>query len=244
MLVNTDKLPLLLQAHDQAVLIGAGVAHSESEPQQCQVLGDFVGYLMQFVLFCACVSSLLLKWRLERPPRRLVVFLLDSSKQIIGSGWLHALNMITAIYSVGTTNGDECAWYWVNLMSDCTIGLLVVYSMLRLSESLFEYESGLYYADAADGSDGDIASLDYLRWAKQMAGYLAIVTVKKISVILLLWLCLPYSLRLGIWATQWISNMTARLAFVMVITPIVMDTFSLWVTDSFIKFGKEKSSLA
>lgn len=207
--------------------------------ESCKLIGNFFGYCVQLALFAVCLSTLLIKWYIEVPRRRLLVFLMDSTKQIVGSMWLHFLNLFIAIRvsAVGVVNkapGDECTWYWTHLMADCTIGLVVVYVILRLSERKFGYRSGYYYNTL--GADGGQEGPDWGKWGMQIAGYLAIVSVKKLSVSVMIWMTLPLSVTLGTFATSWLSNAKLRLLFVMVLTPMVMDTFSMWVTDSFIKF--------
>eukprot|EP00747_Dinoflagellata_sp_TGD_P165257 gnl/TRDRNA2_/TRDRNA2_186301_c0_seq1.p1 gnl/TRDRNA2_/TRDRNA2_186301_c0~~gnl/TRDRNA2_/TRDRNA2_186301_c0_seq1.p1 ORF type:complete len:266 (-),score=38.43 gnl/TRDRNA2_/TRDRNA2_186301_c0_seq1:125-922(-) len=208
----------------------------KAEDGECHLLGDSIGYLVQMLLFTVCMCSLLIKWRIESPPRTLKVFFLDTSKQICSSCWLHGLNLLIAmrLRRRADTAGDECSWYWINLMADTTFGLVVVYSTLRLSEKLFGYQSGNYRVNV--GPDQEL-QVDYSKWFRQIVLYLAIVSVKKTAVVLLIWLLLPHSMGAGVWATQWIGDVHVRLIFVMVITPVFMDTFSFWVTDNFIKYN-------
>eukprot|EP00747_Dinoflagellata_sp_TGD_P213291 gnl/TRDRNA2_/TRDRNA2_86267_c0_seq1.p1 gnl/TRDRNA2_/TRDRNA2_86267_c0~~gnl/TRDRNA2_/TRDRNA2_86267_c0_seq1.p1 ORF type:complete len:455 (+),score=58.37 gnl/TRDRNA2_/TRDRNA2_86267_c0_seq1:167-1366(+) len=212
-----------------------------TDHQQCQLLGDFASYFLQLALFCICFGSLLIKWRLERPLRSLRVFLLDSSKQIVGVWWLHVLNLISSF--ILNTNSmsaysDECAWYWTNLMMDTTVGLLVLYTTLWVTERLFGYQSGVYHS-TLKGSDRE-PTLDYSRWFLQLAAYLCICTAQKITVLIIISASLPYSASVGIWATSWIQSSSLRLVFVMAVTPLVMNTFYFWATDGHIKYTAPK----
>lgn len=118
-------------------------------------------------------------------------------------------------------------------MTDCTLGLVIVFVVLRISEHCFGYTSGLYSArlDAESASD-----VDCWRWARQILVYLAIVSLKKLCVVALLWACLPFSMSAGMWAISWTRDPHWQLVFVMVLTPLIMDTFSFWVTDNFLKY--------
>merc|ERR1719387_1195839 len=137
--------------------------HAESHvsvfgtPQQCNILSDTFGFIVQGLLFGVCVGSLLLKWYMEVPRRKFKIFLLDSSKQIVGAGVIHVLNMACAMWftelSAGGEEADECAWYWVNIMIDTTFGCIVCWALLKLSELLFGYDSGHYGKGAATGID-------------------------------------------------------------------------------------------
>merc|ERR1712007_200739 len=118
-----------------------GVA--QAEYAGCQVLGDAFGVLVQGILFVIVVSSLMLKWRLESPRRRIKIFLLDSSKQMVGQGAIHIMNMMCAVVFSGmdTATADECAWYWVNIMIDTTLGVLVSWALLKCTERILGYDS-------------------------------------------------------------------------------------------------------
>merc|ERR1719408_1238675 len=112
---------------------------SLGSPKGCQVLADTFGFIVQGLLFAVCVSSLLFKWYMETPRRLFKIFLLDSSKQIVGAGVIHCLNMLCAML-FSTFEGamaDECAWYWINIMIDTTLGCVICWGFLKLTEKIF-----------------------------------------------------------------------------------------------------------
>merc|ERR1719386_60136 len=81
-------------------------------------------------------------------------FSLDSSKQIFGAGWIHVLNLAFAEkLEENMDTGDQCEWYWVNIMVDTTLGVLVEYGLLHLinggidqclPDQAADFESGAY----------------------------------------------------------------------------------------------------
>merc|ERR1719159_1803018 len=79
-------------------------------PQQCNILSDWFGFFVQGALFAVCCGSLLMKWYLENPRRKFKIFLLDSSKQIVGAGVIHCLNMLCAMIFADFDDAlaDEC----------------------------------------------------------------------------------------------------------------------------------------
>lgn len=208
-------------------------------PPTCQILSGFFGYFVQGLLFGVCVGSLLLKWWLEVPRRRFLIFLLDSSKQIFGAGVIHVLNMVCAmIFSrFEAAKADECAWYWINIMIDTTFGVGVCWGLLKVTESLFGYDSGNYGKGSKTGIDWE-SNPDYTTWAKQIAVWGVIVCLMKCLVVVMMWALAAQWEALAVAATHWISDRNTRLIFVMVVTPTCMNIFQFWVQDSFLKFKK------
>lgn len=222
------------------ILVSARTGAISRAPAECQVLGDTFGFLVQGLLFGFCVGSLVLKWRMEKPMRHFKTFILDSSKQLVGAGVIHCLNMICAMIfsSFDEASADECAWYWVNIMIDTTFGVLICYGFLRLTEKVFGYDSGHYGKKAETGIDWE-HSPDYGKWAAQISAWCVIVCAMKACVVLMMWLWAPFWEHLAILSTHWIMDRKLRLIFVMIVTPTCMNLFQFWVQDSFLKHSKK-----
>eukprot|EP00388_Colpodella_angusta_P008264 GDKJ01022725.1.p1 GENE.GDKJ01022725.1~~GDKJ01022725.1.p1 ORF type:complete len:429 (-),score=83.97 GDKJ01022725.1:141-1427(-) len=122
----------------------------------CTLLPGVFGIALQGLLAVMAFCSLLIKRYREVPRRPWKIFFLDSSKQFLGSGWLHFLNIVCAeIFSNSDfSSADACEWYWVNIVVDTTIGTVICYYLVLVSEWLFQYESGSYLlrADSLDCS--------------------------------------------------------------------------------------------
>lgn len=210
------------------------------DPQECKVLHDWFGLVIQGVLFAATMGSLLLKWKLEKPQRKFWIFLLDSSKQIVGAGVIHCLNMAFAMLFGQLNHGgvDECSWYWVNIMIDTTLGVLICYGLLKASEKLLGYDSGKYGKGSQTGIDWE-TNPDYKTWGQQIAVWCVIVCLMKCIVVLIMWVGVVFWAWLSGAATHaFSSDPKTRLILVMVITPLIMNFFQFWVTDSFLKYKK------
>lgn len=210
--------------------------------QKCEIIGDHFGFLVQGLLFAVAIGSLLLKWRLENPRRQFNIFCLDSSKQVVGAGVIHMLNMICAIIfsNFEASLADECAWYWVNIMIDTTFGVLVCWGLLKLTEALLGYDSGHYGKGAETGIDWE-RNPDYWKWGGQIGVWCVIVSFMKLVVVALMWLFASFWETVSMACTHWIRDRQLRLLFVMIITPTCMNMFQFWVTDSFLKFKQQPS---
>lgn len=213
--------------------------------KHCEILGDKFGLLVQGVLFAVVMGTLALKWWLEKPRRQLKVFILDSSKQLVGAGAIHVMNMLCAIIFAGAdqaTVADECAWYWVNIMVDTTFGVLVCYWLLKCTEKVLGYDTGHYGKKAQTGIDW-AQSPDYWKWSQQIMVWCLIVMAMKTIVVAVLFVGAPFWIWLSVRATHWIRNPQMRLLFVMVFTPTCMNMFQFCVTDSFLKYQKKDSEV-
>eukprot|EP00415_Alexandrium_ostenfeldii_P001169 UN1169 len=205
--------------------------------------------MVQGLLFMVVMSILLLKWWSERPRRPFRIFVLDSSKQVVGAGAIHVMNMVCAMLfsGLGSATADECAWYWVNIMIDTTLGVLFCWILLRITERVFGYDSGHYGKKAQTGIDWE-SSPDYSKWFAQIVVWCVIVSLMKLIVVILMWCFAFFWERLAVQSTHWIKDRQLRLIFVMIVTPSLMNMFQFVVTDSFIKYkrrvaGREESSL-
>ncbi|CAJ1338563.1 unnamed protein product [Effrenium voratum] len=205
--------------------------------KDCVVLPGLYGILVQLLLFCCCVGVLLIKKVREGSRRTWLQFGLDSSKQFVGSGWIHVLNLLCALV-MGTQMDecDECEWYWLNIMLDTTLGVLVEYLLLRLvmealntvlQEGAQDFRTGSYWR----GGDFEVAM-----YLKQLLVWLLIVTFMKLSmVVLMILLAKPLTLIARAMLKPFLANPKLKLIMVMIVTPMFMNAFQFWVTDSFLK---------
>lgn len=200
---------------------------------ECEIIGDIFGVLVQGLLFLVVVAVLAGKWWFESPRRDLLVFLLDSSKQMVGSFVMHFTNVILAVF--WTTGKGECGWYWINVMLDTTVGLLLNYGFLRLSEKLLGYNSGLYGEKSATGIDWQ-QNPNFGEWGHQICVWCLCCCCMKMVVVAIMAAFPSFWMWVGEGATSWIQDPQAQLLFVMIATPTVMNIFQMLITDTFLKF--------
>ena len=93
-----------------------------AEATSCAVLGGFYAVGLQLLLFGGVCAVMLYKKHTESPPRSWPRFCADTSKQALGAAWIHVLNVGCAwrLQHLLQTS-DECAWYWINIVLDCTL---------------------------------------------------------------------------------------------------------------------------
>lgn len=206
---------------------------------------------MQGLLLLIVCGILVYKKVSEAMHRTWFEFALDSSKQFIGAGCVHLMNLFFAMQLKGITkNGDQCEWYWVNIMVDTTLGTFVEYLLLiclgRMLEHFLdskgaeEFKGGHYYEYA-----GHELVFKWGRYAKQLMLWLLVVTLMKISMVALM---VIFNEAFEAVAQCVLNPMAARpqlkLAAVMIVTPMCMNAFQFWVVDNFIKKTDEGGSLS
>jgi len=107
--------------------------------KECALFPGFYGYAIQLVLFVISLGVLVFKKMREDSlgqARTWPTFLLDSSKQLTGAGYIHCLNLIFAMALGEMFEGNGCHWYWANIMIDTTLGVLFLQMFLFLFTQL------------------------------------------------------------------------------------------------------------
>lgn len=218
----------------------AGV--EETGDPKCRLIPGTFGLVIQLFLMGLSLGLLILKKRIEvkYSNRTWREFILDSSKQIVGSLWMHVLNLFFAVHlHRKNLEGDSCDWYWINIVVDCTIGTYIEYILFRVtyryiiptlvkdSTARSEYESGTY------DKNGTINSRMY--W-KQLTVWLAICSSMKLVVLLFMSLAADPLIDLSdIFLDRFDANPLEKLIVVMVVTPLIFNSAQLWIVDNIIK---------
>lgn len=209
----------------------------------CRLLPGLLGVAVQGLLFIGVCVALLWKKAFDDPPRAWVVFLADSSKQVAGAGWLHVLNVASSWgldAHVGV--GDACDWYFINIMTDCTVGVAIEFVLMQACgrainwlgtpEASAALETGSYYEPIGYGEQ---VRFQYQRYSKQLALWLVIVTLMKGFIVLLLLVAQDPLLRASRFILGAIPSSEAKLLVVMVGVPYVMNVVQVCLVDMFIK---------
>lgn len=221
---------------------------------ECTVLPGITGLLIQGVLFLTCVGILILKKVREdcdadengeeEKKRSWKDFGRDSSKQILGAGWIHVMNLFFAkTLEAATDTGskhdqhDQCEWYWINIMIDTTLGVAVEWALLWASMQLIrntcEGQAEDLKTGAYKGEDGKFHIEKYL---KQLILWLLVVTGMKACMVFLMFNCrVPLQAVASFVLHPVIGNPTMKLLCVMIVTPVCMNAFQFWVVDNIIK---------
>ena len=216
----------------------------------CQLLPGLLGVVVQGLLFLGVCVALVWKKAFDDPPRSWAVFLADSSKQAVGSGWLHLLNMLSSWgLDAHVGAGDACDWYFVNIVVDCTIGVAVEFALIKAwacaipwlgrPELTLALESGNYYEPVGYGEE---SHFQFRRYVMQLSLWVLIVTQMKVFVVLLLLIAQEQLLLATSFLLGSIPDGEQKLVVVMVVVPFAMNTLQVCLVDLLIKYRRASES--
>ena len=222
-----------------------------SSHSECQLLGGAFSYFVQFALGLLALSSLYIKWRLEKPRRDLEVVVYDVLKQAISACFCHGFNMLLAIALARDAASDECAWYFLNYIFDTLFAVFFSWGLLRLLEAAARRngwdglaESGSYGARGSyDACCGGRYAVDKA-FVQQLCAWTAILLIVKAFLALPLYLLRRQLAELGdaMFRPMWRKPKT-ELAVVMVLAPCLCNIIQFWVYDYILmKGGSAKGS--
>lgn len=149
-----------------------------------------------------------------------------------------------------TGNQNACTAYFLSILIDCTLGVLVIYSVLRIfSHILIDkmhlegFKSGQYYHSVQGVGSGDIhedddseqtlggvprpaqpAGFQISWWARQLMIYILTLVVMKLAILGFFWI--PVVFQFGDWLLSWMGEDT-KIVFVLMIFPLLMNAFQV-----------------
>ncbi|WPK24728.1 hypothetical protein PUMCH_002012 [Australozyma saopauloensis] len=225
-----------------------------SDDHKCELVGTFSLFTQAF-LGLLCILSLIIKRFYEYPERRTwQVWFFDVSKQIIGAMGVHVFNLLLSIlkaqpdinvakkksddcYENDDCTGSPCDWYFLNIVLDCTIGVYVLYLVLRFVS--FVCKKYLHVTQIESGEYGPNPHRPSVRaYLKQLSLYFGSLMVTKF-VLYGLVECFESEL---LWFTSnillsWLNEYPNELEIfiVMFVVPVVMNCIQLVLVDNFIQ---------
>lgn len=211
--------------------------YPDVDGHSCQLLGP-TALIVQALMGVLVILSLVYKRHREKPKRPWRIWLFDVSKQIVGQMFVHGVNVLVS--DIVSHNSDEnaCVFYFFNILVDTTLGVGLLYIILRVLTHLFVenlhlkgFESGIY---------GTPPSIKF--WGKQAALYVVALTTMKLLVIALL-AFFPGLFIIGAWLLSWTrtgDGDALQVIFTMGLFPILMNILQFWLIDSIVKASNEQ----
>ncbi|KAH9825741.1 Pfam:DUF3661 [Teratosphaeria destructans] len=237
--------------HDQQAM------ETPEKQAECHLLGPFA-LLVQGALGAFAILSLVWKRYRETPKRPWKVWFFDVSKQVVGSMLTHVLNlamsmlggveMVNAAKQAGveSAKGDPdrrmpnpCSYYLLNLGIDTTLGIPVLYILLKILHAAF-LRTPLARPTESIKSGHYGQPPKYQWWLKQSLIYFIGLVGMKLFVFFL-FAAMPWLPWVGDWALRWTKgNEALEVTFAMFIFPLAMNAIQYWVIDNFIMDKKKE----
>ena len=209
--------------------------------ESCELLGEVgsFGWWLQIMLAVASFASLLYKRFTDRVPRPWNIWRLDVAKQAVGAAVIHFTNILLGMLfgAVMTSEVDPCDWYWVIFVVDCTIGLVVIFVILKI---LFWLYNNVWLKPelARSGDYGDPPDIKI--WRRQLIDYQIVVMISKVVMLVVILIFASFFEVVSGWILSPLKSYPkVKLVFVMVITPLIMSIFFFWVMDNVLKQGDD-----
>lgn len=126
----------------------------------------------------------LVKRFFEKPKRPLMIWCLDTFKQIFGQSLQHCLSLFISD-SIGADYGTQCEWYLMVVAFDCTLGVFFSYLIQKLilgylEGTKFHYKTGIYTVNEDQTFDEDHLKIDYKIFILQICVWSVVVLIVNI----------------------------------------------------------------
>jgi hypothetical protein len=165
--------------------------------KSCQLMDNFAIFVQISLCFTA-ILTLIYKRSKEKPQRPIEIWTLDVSKQFIGAGIMHFIN-IGISYA---TDNNLCAVYFLNVAMDTTLGVFMLWCWIKLIQKLLDKANisiGPYYSTPVD-------KRTMLLWLQQLIVFLLAIVLSKICFYEVLIINEDWLSKLGELAISWTNN--------------------------------------
>ena len=153
------------------------------------------------------------------------------SKQLLGQGGLHASNVLLSALFRKTKHVSACGRYVNHLLLDTTIGVGVIYLLLKLSSHVLT--TTLKWPGFVSGVYGTPPRLSY--FARQAAVYVAVLMTMKGFVVIIL-VVFPGLYAIGGFLIGWTKGNTGlQVVFVLCVLPLLLNVLSFWLLDNIVR---------
>jgi len=207
----------------------------------CELLGKWgsFGWWIQGFLAFVSFASLVGKRFTDKVRRPWKVWFFDTSKQGLQCLMVHFLNIMLArgFDSWLGLDADPCNWYWINLSLDCTIGVLVMYLLLRSAQCAYrsKWVGRPELARSGDYGNPPVCGIFF----RQLLDWLCMAVVQKLLLAIFVVIFGRQLSDISTWLLGWLDSYPkAKLVVVMVLTPLSLNVFALWTADSFLQAGE------
>lgn len=205
---------------------------------ECKLLGNVFSYLIQIFLGFAVISTLIFKRYFETPKRPYKIWFLDISKILIGGFLVHIENIFITSYILTNEEDDQCSWYFINFLADCTLGVLFVYMIHDLIVIILrKLNVNSEFLEIGDYSE----PIQFKIWIIQTLIYLLSLTLNKLLIVPILYLLNNPLSKFGSWIFYPVrSKPKIELILVMIICPWILSSFQFIMFDCMLKYDENR----
>jgi len=207
----------------------------QNEPQ-CNLFDLFSLYI-QILLALISFSVLIYKRYKEVPKRPWKIWFFDVFKLVCSAFLLHFLNLLISYGLNKKYLDDSCKWYFVNLLLDTTLGVLTCYYIIKIGK-FFERKLGIksfFEQSYFEEKNNEIILIKDIYYS-QLGIWILITFLNKLLIFTLIKLLYPVWSFIGmVILYPFKFNVRLELFMVMIIFPVCLNAFQLWIFDNIIK---------
>ncbi|KAI8971472.1 vacuolar membrane protein-domain-containing protein [Mycotypha africana] len=208
------------------------VPAANPDDEGCKLLDSFA-ILVQITLASTALITLFYKRSREKPQRPVIIWALDVSKQFIGAGVVHFLNLLVSYIAGRPKDGKHtnlCVWYFLNVAVDTTVGVGILWCWLHLIQWFLQKCHIKYIKTGQYGHPPQ-----YSAWLKQTLIFILAETLMKLCVYGM-FRHLSFLFAWGEWVLRWTKgNYRYQVIFVMLVFPLIMNVIQFWIVDTIVK---------
>jgi len=205
---------------------------------ECKLLSNGFPLLVQVCLGIICLGVLFYKRYKETPTRPIKIWALDTIKQGISALVGHFISMLYSIIFT-SKNGNECSMYLLVFIIDNLIGITIAYYGLKYVNK-YAIENDKF--DLISGNYGN--PISYKIWGLQALIWAEIVLIARLICGLTIYILQNPLISLSsVIYIPFESVPDLFLVLVMIICPMIINIFVMWIQDNFLKSDKPYWSL-
>jgi len=234
--------------------------HVVCEGGTCELFG-FFGICVQGLIGAWCILTLLVLWRCEANRRSFFTWVGDMSKQLVGAGWGHFMNVFLAMFlgavMEDSPDNNQCVWYLVGFLSDIFFVTFLCWLLTNFARPHIRRICGIDIGDYenAEGGEGagkaekpeleqseEVAAAKrmpwWMMWLCQTGLWLLIMTTVKALVTIGVYLAqnmLYTGIAQAFKSAGLCHHQRLQLVTSVIIVPVIGDAFQFAVQDSFLK---------
>lgn len=226
-------------AGDVGGFANVGGSEFESPVLQCELLGKWgsFGWWLQAFLGLTCLVSLVGKRFTDQVRRPWKVWFFDTSKQFVQACLNHLINIGLSVAFgewLDDADTDPCNWYCINLTLDCTLGVGLLFLLLRMLQCTYRSERVGRPELARCGEYGDPP--DIRIFARQLLDWEGLVIVQKITLTTMVVHLRSELASIAYVFLGWLDDYPhVKLVVVMVVAPLLLNVFAFWTADNFLQ---------
>jgi len=206
------------------------VSHNDS--LSCHTYDEFgrVAVWFQGLQLTVCIGALLLKRHVDVVRRPWKVWCYDASKQLAQALLSYFLAVCALAAFRLLVSSDVCHWCWINLMLDCTVGVVLLYILLQLQKCLYKSPCRPRSEVMQTGEYGQPPSVSVFR--RQLFDWLSLVLLQRCVLLGATFYYHAGARTLAEALLSYYSRAPRMQVFVVVFfSPLCCNIFAVWFTD-------------